>query len=155
MEVFFLYAATLDVYRALYHLVAGRIAGDPPMTEQTFLYTVTASPGQADLAVVAGYSDDRSFLQTAYWSLLGRLPTDAEALQWQGSTAIALRRNVLRSLLGSAEFAGRRILITNLPRFVRIPLRSRLLRAARSIYTHLPTRLQVGLRNLYHKLRGR
>lgn len=158
---------SLSVYSSLYHLVSDQLQeAQPevtlPMTEATFLYTVTLPPREVDLSVVDRFTDSLTFIQTAYWSLLGRLPSDVELARWQSGkyqSEKALRRALLCSLLGGAEFSGRHVVVRHIPGYARVPLRSICLRFARRVYNHLPNGCRGVLRTGYHKckelIRGR
>lgn len=148
----------LSVYQSLYRLVSGRLrAALPdsllPATEQAFLYTVTAIPGQVDLSVVAGYDNDLTFVQTAYWALLGRFPKREEAFRWSGDPPRIPgppRWSVLEALMSSIEFSARQLHVTNIPPHTRVPPRTRLIRTLRIAYNHLPHGLQHAIHQLYH-----
>lgn len=147
----------MPIYRALYSVVSNRLrAAAPqavlPATEDAFLYTVTLPPDTVDVAVINAFQDARTFIQCAYWGLLGRLPTEPEAARWLDTSlsSEALHKTLLRALLGSTEFSGRQITVCNVPSCAKVPLRSHLLRAARSLYNSLPSTWRDGIHSLYH-----
>lgn len=113
----------LGIYRALYNHVTSRLqtalpGSVLPLTLPAFLYTVSISPTHTDLAAVDEFSDILTFLQTAYWGLLGRLPDENEIQRWTTTATDAQpRRDILCYLLGSAEFSGRHITVSNIPAY--------------------------------------
>lgn len=148
---------TIAIYRALYSVVASRLQvalpqTSLPVTEEAFLYTVTLPPGSVDVSVIYSFRDVRTFVQCAYWGLLGRLPEEPEAAHWldRSIPSDVLRKTLLRSLLGSAEFSGRQITVCNVPSCARVPLRAHLLRAARRMYNSLPPGWRDDIHGLYH-----
>lgn len=151
-------ADSLGIYRALYNHVTSRLqAALPgstlPLTLPAFLYTVSIAPTHTDLATVDEFSDTLTFLQTAYWGLLGRLPDESEIQRWATTADAQLRRDVLCSLLGSAEFSGRHITVSNIPAYAHIPLQAKMFRILRTMYNHLPLFLRNGARDLYHQVK--
>ena len=150
-------ADDLYIYGALYNHVASRLqtalpGSSLPMTLPASLYTVSIIPTHTDLAAVDQFSDPLTFLQTAYWGLLGRLPTESEIRHWTTeSTHGQLRRDVLCSLLGSAEFSGRHITVSNIPAYAHVPPKAKVFRILRTLYNHLPLFLRSGMRDLYHQ----
>lgn len=149
----------LYIYSALYNHVTSRLqtalpGSLLPMTLPAFLYTVSLSPTHTDLSTVDQFSDSLTFLQTAYWGLLGRLPSESEIRYWTAeSTNGQLRRDVLCSLLGSAEFSGRHITVSNIPAYAHVPPKAKVFRILRTLYNHLPNFLRSGARDLYHKVK--
>lgn len=152
-------ADDLSIYRALYNHVVARLqavlpGSTLPMTLPTFLYTVSIGPKHTDLAAVDHFSDFPTFLQTAYWGLLGRLPSETEIRHWTTETLDGQpRRDVLCSLLGSAEFSGRHITVSNIPAYAHVPPKAKVFRILRTVYNHLPLFLRNGARDLYHKVK--
>lgn len=147
---------TMAIYRGLYSVVSDRLeAALPqaslPLTEEAFLYTVALPPAAVDVSVIHAFQDPRTFIQCAYWGLLGRVPDEAEIDHWLDTTDSSddLHKTLLRSLLGSTEFSGRHIAVCNVPYCTKVPLRTHLLRPARRLYSILPSGLRNCIRGLY------
>lgn len=149
----------LAVYQTLYHLVVSRLdATQPanflPATEQAFLYTVVAVPGLADLDVITSFGDDLTFVQVAYWALLGRFPAREEVAACLGPSPRAsgsIRPTVLQTLMRSVEFSGRQLHVIHIPPEARLPWQARLMHLLRCGYCHLPQGIQSLVRRIYHR----
>lgn len=151
-------ADTISIYAALYSVVDDNLRtalpqSELPITQETFLYMATLPQDAVDVSVIDGFTDAPTFVQCAYWGLLGRLPSKEEVAQWinRFDSPTALHRTLLPSLLGSTEFSGRNITVCNLPAWTRTPLRTYVLRFARGLYNRMPARLRRVIHRLYQK----
>lgn len=151
-------ADTLSIYAALYSVVDDNLRtalpqAELPITRETFLYMAALPQDVVDVSVIDSFTDTLTFVQCAYWGLLGRLPCKEEAAQWTDrfDSSAALHRTLLPSLLGSTEFSGRNITVCNLPAWAHTPLRTYVLRLARGLYNRLPAPWRSVIRRLYQK----
>lgn len=155
--------AALCVYGALYDEVNSRLKRSGStvrmgISKNGFLYSVQRMPGVADIGQMLQYTDPAEFLEVAYLGLLRRMPDSAAMTRWAQRTGVGILRyqkQVVLSLTGSAEFAGKGVQLINSPWKAEGTLRRQVLRGLHRVYQRLPKSFRDAARQGYHKLTGR